>query len=38
MTEGLRKRDEYISKKKGERVLIRKTWENNICDVKITYS
>ena len=36
MTEILKKRDKYNSKNEGERVLIRKTRENNICDGKTT--
>ena len=35
MTEGLEKNMKN-SKKEGERVLIRRTWEGNICDRKIT--
>ena len=36
MTEILKKRDKDNSKNEGERVLIRKTRENNICDGKTT--
>ena len=38
MSETLMERDEKNSKKEGERILISKTWESNICDRKITQS
>ena len=32
MTEIIKKRDEKNSKKEVERIIIRKTWESDICD------
>ena len=34
--ERIMKRDENNSKKEVEIIIIRKTWEINICDIKIT--